>query len=99
MLGRGLLQQSAGPASRLQYLAMPMYSFNRNELNGIGQHPAQQFAGLALRGSFTTSFTIQRFERYTKLEPAFTFAIPHRVGAPVQQQVQLANTIGERAGP
>ena len=75
----------------VQYLAMPIYSFNRNELNGIGRI---QLNGLPHSGArrFVSSFTVQRFERYLKLEPALTFYLPHQPGAAVQQQASLALT-------
>ncbi|MDQ2793290.1 MAG: hypothetical protein M3Y12_04685 [Bacteroidota bacterium] len=70
---------------------MPRYSFNRNELNGIGRIQLNDLPHSGAR-CFVTSFTVQRFERYRKLEPAFTFYLPHRVGASVQQQLNLALT-------
>ena len=76
---------------KVQYLAMPMYSFNRNELNGIGRLQFNSLPGSIAR-RFTTTLTVQRFERYLKLEPAFGFVLPHQPGAPVQQRVQLALT-------
>ena len=90
MLGAAFYNSILAP-KRLQYLAMPMYSFSKNELNGIGrlqlnvlpQHLSRQFI---------TSLTLQRFERYLKLEPAFTFILPHKVGYGPQQRVQLALT-------
>ncbi len=90
MLGAAFYNNPLAPR-RIQYLAMPMYSFNRNELNGVGRVQLNSLPGSFAR-RFTTSFTVQRFERYTKLEPAFAFAFPHQPGAAVQQQLQLALT-------
>ena len=90
MLGAAVYNNPLAP-HRIQFLAMPMYSFNRNELNGIGRLQLNSLPGSFAR-RFTTSFTMQRFERYTKLEPAFVFEIPHQPGAAVQQRVQLAIT-------
>lgn len=90
MLGAAFYNDPLAPRP-LQYLAMPLYSFNRHELNGIGR---MQLNGLPHAGArrFVTSFTVQRFERYLKFEPAFTLCLPHRVGAAVQQQASLALT-------
>ncbi|MBD2720745.1 M1 family metallopeptidase [Hymenobacter armeniacus] len=90
MLGAAFYNNPLAP-KKLQYLLMPMYSFNRNELNGIGRI---QLNALPQRGSrqFITALTVQRFERYFKTEPSFTFILPHRVGYVPQQQVQVAFT-------
>ena len=90
MLGAAFYNDPLAPRP-LQYLAMPMYSFNRNELNGIGRIQLNDLPHSKAR-RFVTSFTVQRFERYLKLEPAFTFYLPHRVGASVQHQASLALT-------
>ena len=90
MLGAAFYNNPLAPR-RFQYLAMPMYSFSRNELNGIGRFQLNSLPGSIAR-RFTTSFTVQRFERYTKVEPAFAFTIPHQPGAAVQQRVQVAFT-------
>ena len=90
MLGAAFSNSLLAP-KKLQYLAMPMYSFSRNELNGIGRLQLnilpQSFARQVVAG-----VTVQRFERYFKVEPSFTFLLPHRVGYGPQQQVQLALT-------
>ena len=90
MLGAAFTNSIIAP-KKLQYLAMPMYSFNRNELNGIGRFQLNilplRFSRQAIAG-----VTVQRFERYFKVEPNFTFMLPHRVGYGPQQQVQLALT-------
>lgn len=93
MLGAAFYNSPITP-KRLQYLAMPMYSFNRNELNGIGNI---QFNVLPARYARQASlgFGIQRFERYIKYEPRLTLTLPHRVGAGPQHQLVLANTIIE----
>ena len=90
MLGAAFYNDPLAPRP-LQYLAMPLYSFSRNELNGIGR---VQLNGLpySVARRFVSSFTVQRFERYLKLEPAFTFYLPHHPGAAVQQQAGLALT-------
>ena len=90
MLGAAFYNNPLAPRP-LQYLAMPMYSFNRNELNGIGRIQLNDLPHSGAR-RFVTSFTVQRFERYLKLEPAFTFYLPHRPGASVQQLASLALT-------
>lgn len=90
MLGAAFYNSLLAP-KRLQYLAMPMYSFNRNKLNGIG---LLQLNVLPQRISrrLLVGITVQRFERYIKAEPSLTFVLPHRVGYQPQQQVQLALT-------
>ncbi|WP_460503352.1 M1 family aminopeptidase, partial [Hymenobacter agri] len=90
MLGAAFYNNPLAPRP-VQFLAMPMYSFNRNELNGIGRIQLNDLPHSKVR-RFITSFTVQRFERYLKLEPAFTFLLPHRPGAAVQQQASLAFT-------
>ena len=90
MLGAAFYNNPLAPRP-LQYLAMPLYSFSRNELNGIGRLQLNYLPHSKAR-RFATSFTVQRFERYLKLEPAFAFALPHRPGARVQQQASLALT-------
>ena len=90
MLGAAFYNNPLAPRP-VQFLAMPMYSFNRNELNGIGRIQLNDLPHSNVR-RFVSSFTVQRFERYLKLEPAFTFYLPHRVGAAVQQQASVALT-------
>jgi hypothetical protein len=73
------------------YLAVPMFSFHRGELNGLGYVRHQvlpQHLGRELIGSVT----VQRFERYFKVEPSLRLVLPHRVGYGPRQQVQLAFT-------
>ena len=90
MLGAAFFNSLVAP-KRLQYFAMPMYSFSRNELNGIGRLQLN-----VLPKSFSrqvqTTFTIHRFERYLKVEPSVTLVLPHDVGFGPRQQVQLAVT-------
>ncbi|MBF9143904.1 M1 family metallopeptidase [Hymenobacter properus] len=90
MLGAAFHNSLIAP-KKLQYLAMPMYSFNRNELNGIGR---LQLNSRPERGArqFITALTVQRFERYFKTEPSFTFVLPHRIGYLPQHQLQVAFT-------
>ncbi|MCC3152234.1 M1 family metallopeptidase [Hymenobacter sp. BT770] len=76
---------------KVQYLAMPMYSFNRNELNGIA---SIKLNVLPARGSrqVITGFMVQRFERYVKLEPSITVVLPHSAYDQPQHQVKIALT-------
>ena len=91
MLGAAFYNSPLVP-KRLQYLAMPMYSFSRNELNGIGRIQLnvlpQHFSRQA-----TLAFGVQRFERYVKYEPSLSFVWPHAPGVGPQQRLTLANTI------
>jgi hypothetical protein len=91
MLGAAFYNSPLVP-KRLQYLAMPMYSFNRNELNGIGTLQLNVLpASFAQRA--TIGFTAQRFERYVKTEPSLTLVWPHAPGRGPRQLLKLANTI------
>jgi hypothetical protein len=91
MLGAAFYNSPLVP-KRLQYLAMPMYSFNRNELNGIGTVQLNVLpTSFAQRA--TIGFTAQRFERYVKTEPSLTLVWPHAPGRGPQQRLKLANTI------
>ncbi|MDB5270663.1 MAG: hypothetical protein JWP58_3703 [Hymenobacter sp.] len=91
MLGAAFYNSPLAP-KRLQYLAMPLYSFSRNELNGIGKIQLnvlpQHFSRQA-----TIAFGVQRFERYIKYEPSVSLVWPHAPGAGPQQRLTLANTI------
>jgi len=91
MLGAAFYNSPLVP-KRLQYLAMPMYSFSRNELNGIGSVQLNVLpASFAQRA--TIAFTAQRFERYIKTEPSLTLVWPHAPGKGPHQRLTLANTI------
>jgi len=90
MLGAAFYNSPLAP-KRLQYLAMPMYSFSRNELNGIGTLQLNVLPQSIARQLFTT-VTVQRFERYLKIEPSFTFVLPHTLGAAPEQRLKLALT-------
>jgi len=76
---------------RFSYLAMPMYSFNRNELNGIGSLNLNVLPRKAARQA-TVGVTLQRFERYNKVEPSLTLLLPHSAYNAPQHFVKLANT-------
>ena len=90
MLGAAFYNGLLAP-KRVQYLAMPMYSFGRRELNGIA---ALSFNVLPATGSrlVTTSFTLQRFERYLKLEPSLTVVLPHSAYDRPQHQFKVSAT-------
>ncbi|MBC8083057.1 MAG: hypothetical protein H7Z21_07580, partial [Hymenobacter sp.] len=76
---------------KLQYLALPMYSFHRNELNGIATVNLNVLPTRFTR-QVVTGFTLQRFERYRKLEPSITVTLPHSAYDRPQQQVKVALT-------
>jgi hypothetical protein len=90
MLGAAFYNSLLAP-KRLQYLAVPMYSFSRNELNGFGSLQLNVLPQQWAR-QLVTGVSVQRFERYLKLEPSFTFVLPHGAGAAPRQQVKLALT-------
>jgi hypothetical protein len=60
---------------KLSYLVMPMYSFSQSELNGIGKVSLNLFPRNVFKG-LEVSMLGQKFERYTKLQPAVTFTFP-----------------------
>ncbi|QNP50822.1 M1 family metallopeptidase [Hymenobacter qilianensis] len=74
MLGAAFYSSPLVP-KRLSYLAMPMYSFNRNELNGIGTLNLNILPKETAR-QLITGVTVQRFERYVKVEPSLTLTLP-----------------------
>ena len=76
---------------RFSYLAMPMYSFKRNELNGIGMLNLNVLPRRAAR-QVVIGLTLQRFERYSKAEPSLTLLLPHSAYNAPQHFVKLANT-------
>ena len=90
MLGAAFYGNVLAPR-RLSYLAMPMYSFVRNELNGIA---TLSFNALPARISrtLTVAATVQRFERYLKIEPSVSFTLPHGPGSGPVHRLTLANT-------
>ncbi|QIL75758.1 M1 family metallopeptidase [Hymenobacter sp. HDW8] len=90
MLGAAFYSSPLVP-KRLSYLAMPMYSFNRNELNGIGTLNLNILPKETAR-QLITGVTVQRFERYVKVEPSLTLTLPKSAYNAPQHTVQLANT-------
>ena len=76
---------------KFSYLAMPMYSFNQKELNGIGvlnlNILPMQITRRAILG-----VQVARFERYRKVEPSLTLQMPHSAYDKPQHTVKLANT-------
>ena len=79
--------------NKISYLAMPMFSFNRTDIKGIGQLSLNALPTGRLLQRVTTSFLVKRFERYTKLEPSVTLELRRNRPAGPQQTVQLAYTI------
>ncbi len=95
MLGAAFYSSLVAP-KKLQYIIMPMFSFSRGKLNGIA-HVQRNVLPAHLGRELIAGATVQRFEEYTKLEPALTLVLPHRVGYGPRQQVKLSFTtvIGE----
>jgi len=75
----------------LNYLVMPMYSFNQKEVNGIATVNVSVLPGSISR-QIITGLTVQRFERYRKIEPSITFLLPQSAFDRPQHSVKLANT-------
>ncbi|SHK58132.1 M1 family metallopeptidase [Hymenobacter psychrotolerans] len=76
---------------KFSYLAMPMYSFSRNELNGIGVLNLNILPERVTRRA-VAGVLVQRFERYRKVEPSLTLSFPHSAFHMPQHTVKLANT-------
>ncbi|MBC8082999.1 MAG: M1 family metallopeptidase [Hymenobacter sp.] len=76
---------------KFSYLVMPMYSFRRHELNGIGFLNLNilpvQVARRAVLGVL-----VQRFERYRKVEPSLTLQLPHSAFDAPRHTLKLATT-------
>lgn len=92
MLGAAFYNNPVIP-NKLSYLAMPMFSFGKAELKGIGQISLNALPTGRLLQRVTTSFLATRFERYTKLEPSVTLELRRNRPAGPQQTLQLAYTI------
>ncbi|MBD2714697.1 M1 family metallopeptidase [Microvirga sp. STR05] len=76
---------------KFSYLAMPMYSFNQRELNGIGMLNLNILPERVTRRA-VVGVLLQRFERYRKVEPSLTLTFPHSAFNAPQHTVKLANT-------
>ncbi|MFD2786588.1 M1 family metallopeptidase [Hymenobacter rubripertinctus] len=90
MLGAAFYNNLLVP-KRLNYLAMPLYSFSRRELNGIGSLTLNVLPHARVR-QLLTSVQISRFERYRKIEPSLTLLLPHSAYNQAQHLVRFANT-------
>ncbi|RFP64448.1 M1 family peptidase [Hymenobacter lapidiphilus] len=90
MLGAAFYNNLLTP-KRLNYLAMPLYSFNRRELNGIGSLTLNVLPQARAR-QLLTSVQLTRFERYRKIEPSLTLLLPHSAFNQAQHLVRFANT-------
>lgn len=90
MLGAAFYNNALAP-KRLNFLAMPMYSFNQKEVNGIGKLSLNVLPG-ALGRQLTTSVLVQHFERYRKIEPSITLLLPHAAFTGPQHLIRLATT-------
>jgi hypothetical protein len=76
---------------KFSYLAMPLYSFNRNELNGMGMLSLNVLPERVTRRA-VLGVLLQRFERYQKVEPSLTLSFPNSAFNGAQHTVKLANT-------
>lgn len=92
MLGLALYNSSV-QAKKINYLVMPMYSFNQKEVNGIGNinynfipHNSS-FLQQAILG-----FNFQRFEYFRKYEPSLTFNFKRATSSAPRQQLKIAIT-------
>ncbi|MDU0371938.1 M1 family metallopeptidase [Hymenobacter endophyticus] len=90
MLGAAFYTNLLTP-KRLNFLAMPMYSFNQKEVNGIGSVSLNVLPQRNVR-QLVTKVQLTRFERFTKLEPSITLQLPHSAYNGVQQWARLATT-------
>ncbi len=94
MLGAAFYNNVLTP-KRVSYLAMPMYSFVRKELNGIGRL-ALNVLPESLGRTAEVALTVQSFERYLKIEPGITFTLPHQPGHGPTHKLALSNTYVRR---
>ncbi|TGE22909.1 M1 family metallopeptidase [Hymenobacter metallicola] len=76
----------------LNYVVMPMYSINRNEVNGIAHVNVSVLPNTAFLRQIVTSLTLQRFERYFKVEPSIAFTFPKSAYNGPQHTLRVANT-------
>lgn len=76
---------------KFSYLAVPMYSFRRRELNGIGVLNLNILPERITRRA-VVGVQYQRFERFRKVEPSLTLLFPHSAFDAPQHTVRLANT-------
>ncbi|GAA4375784.1 M1 family metallopeptidase [Hymenobacter koreensis] len=91
MLGAAFYNNPLVP-KKLSYVLMPMFSFNRKDLKGVGQVKLTSIASGRVLERVTTSFLATRFERYTKYEPSLTLDFRRATPAYPRQQVQVAYT-------
>lgn len=89
MLGAAFYSNPA-VLQRLSYVAMPMYSFNQKELNGIGMLNVNVLPDRYAR-QIVTGVLLQRFERYRKVEPSITFLLPAADFDAPQHRVKFAS--------
>ncbi len=90
MLGAALYN-SVLNVKKFSYLVMPMYSFNRRELNGFGVLNLNILPERITRRA-VLGVVLQRFERYRKVEPSLTLTLPHSAFGAPQHTFKLANT-------
>ncbi|TGE22198.1 hypothetical protein E5K00_18295 [Hymenobacter aquaticus] len=90
MLGAAVYNNPLVPKN-LNFLLMPMYSFNRNEINGIANVNLSVLPNSTVR-QIVTELTLQRFERYFKVEPSITLKLPFSAYNGPQHTFRLANT-------
>ncbi len=76
-------------AARFQ--ALPMYSFNRKQLNGFGNF-SYTILGEGRLAETTTSLGIARFERFLKIEPRLTIRFRPLEPLGIRQTLQIAVT-------
>ncbi|RSK35465.1 M1 family metallopeptidase [Hymenobacter metallilatus] len=90
MLGAAFYTNLLAP-KRLNFLAMPMFSFNRAEINGIGSVSLNVLPRTNVR-QLITKVQLTRFERFSKIEPSLTLQLPHSAYNRAQHWVRFANT-------
>ena len=90
MLGAAFYNSPLVP-KRLQYLAMPLYSFARNEVNGIASLHLNVLPASKVR-QVEVGATVQRFERYLKLEPRVSLVLHRSALDRPQHRLTLSGT-------
>ncbi len=89
------LSNSSLVQRRVRFIAAPMYSFNRNEVNGYGEL-AYSILGTGLLSETVTAARVARFQEYLKLEPSLTLRFRQATPRAAAQEASLGITLVRR---
>ncbi|RDC64535.1 M1 family metallopeptidase [Adhaeribacter pallidiroseus] len=90
MLGLAIYNSSL-IQKKVNYVLMPMYSFNQNQLNGTGTINLNILPRKNM-GSTLFSFQVARFEKFKKYEPSLTFNLARTSVYSPDQQLRFSST-------